>query len=244
MSDNGSPPSEERTFWFGESMIDYRLILTERQTLAISVTPDKEVIVRAPAGSRIEQIEAKLLGRGNWILKQINYFDRFHPIQPERQYVSGETHYYLGRQYRLRIRKASPESVRLVGKFFIVHVFEPEDRDQVAQLMKNWYADHAPVLIERRAREYTAAILGAGHRNIVITYQYLDKQWGIRSADGSLTFNIELVKTPIDCIDYVIVHELCHLVLANHDKAFYRLLRKTIPDWEARKDKLERFGAK
>jgi len=233
-----------KTFRYGKSRIDYRLIYADRTNLAITVTPEKDVVVKAPLGTHVEDIESRLLRRGKWIVQQINYFDRFHPIQPARQYASGETHYYLGRQYRLRLHKGLPESVKLIGKFFVARVKDPEMRIRLEGLMKSWYADHAAALIGRRAQSFARQILGAGHPSIDLNYRYLQKQWGFRRADRSLTFNVELVKTPIDCIDYVIAHEVCHLVHANHDRAFYRLLRKTLPDWEARKEKLERFGAK
>ncbi len=234
--------SEQKEFKYGKSTIDYQLIVEKRKNLAITVRPDKSVLVKAPIESKRGAIEDKLQKRGKWILKQINYFDKFHPLLPEREYVSGETHYYIGRQYRLRLRKGKEESVKLIGKFFVVKTNEPENYEHVKILVNNWYADHAKLLLDRRIRVYAERVLGSGFGDIEIQYKFLKRRWGSYDPSRAITFNVELIKTPIQCIDYVIVHELCHLVYPNHDKAFYQLLRRIIPDWQTRKEKLELFG--
>ena len=241
---NNDQPAQQKEFQYGRSTIEYQLIHEDRQNLAITVNPDKSVVVKAPTKSELEDIESKLQKRGQWILKQINYFDKFHPLQPEREYVSGETHYYLGRQYRLRIRKGKAETVKLIGKFFIARTLQPENREHIKLLMMQWYADHAKMVLDRRVKDYADRILGTDLGEIEITYKYLKSRWGYWAPDGSLTFNVELIKTPIPCVDYVIAHELCHLVHPNHDKAFYRQLGDMISDWQERKEKLELFGVK
>jgi len=244
MTNNTILKSQLNEIQYGRSAIEYQLIYEDRKNLAITVRPDKSVIVKAPEKSNFEEIQKKLQKRGQWILKQINYFDKFHPIQLERQYISGESHYYLGRHYRLRIRKGKEESVKLIGKFFIAKTFKPKDRAQIKLLMMKWYADHAQIILDTRVSEYADRIFGSGFGSIGITYKYLKKRWGYLSPNGSLTFNIELIKTPLPCVDYVIVHELCHLVHPNHDKSFYRLISSIMPDWRKRKEKLELFGVK
>ena len=87
-------------------------------------------------------------------------------------------------------------------------------------------------------------IIYSGFSDIEIIYRFLKKYWGVWNPGRSLTFNIELIKTPIQCVDYVIVHELCHLVYPKHDESFYWLLGRILPDWVERKEKLEIFGAK
>lgn len=235
---------QQRDIKYGRSTIEYNLMFEDRNNLAITVKPDKSVIVKAPMESELEDIQERLLNRGKWILKQINYFDKFHPIQPEREYISGETHYYLGRQYRLRIRKGKEENVKLVGKFFIAKTHKTGDRKHIRFLMMQWYADHTKLILDKRVRDYSDRIIGPNFKKIEITYKYLKSRWGYWNPSGSLTFNIELIKTPLPCVDYVISHELCHLISPNHDKAFYRLMRSVLPDWLKRKEKLELFGVK
>lgn len=231
-------------FNYGRSTIEYHLIYEDRKNLAITVKPDKTVLVKAPVKSTLEEIQEKLHKRGQWILKQINYFDKFHPIQPEREYVSGETHYYLGRQYRLRILKGKEEEVKLKGKFFIAKTMKTDDTKHIKNLMENWYATHAQMLIDQRVKRYVERVLAEGYGELKTKYIYLKGKWGRCDLKDSITFNIELVKTPIDCIDYVIVHELIHLVNPYHDKYFYNMLFGILPDWKERKNKLELFGGK
>jgi len=229
---------------YGRSTIEYNLIFEDRNNLAVTVRPDKSVIVKAPKESELEEIQGKLLKRGKWILKQINYFDKFHPIQPKREYISGETHYYLGRQYRLRIRKGKEETIKLIGKFFIAKTLRPDDRKHIKFLLMRWYADHAKLVLDRRVRDYSGQIIGLNFGKIEISYKYLKSRWGYWNPNGSLIFNVELIKTPLPCVDYVIAHELCHLISPNHDKAFYRLIKSVLPNWQKRKEKLELFGVK
>jgi len=244
MSTNKYLTSQQKEFQYGRSTIAYQLTFEDRKNLAITVRPDKSVVVKAPTKSKYEEIQRKLLKRGQWILKQINYFDKFHPIQPEREYVIGETHYYLGRQYRLRKIKGNEESVKLIGKYFNVTTRKHYDSAHTRFLMRHWYADHAKLISETRVRRYIDRILGSGFGTIEISYKYLKRRWGYLNPNGSLTFNIELIKTPLPCVDYVLVHELCHIVHPNHDKVFYRLMGSIMPDWRERKEKLELFGVK
>lgn len=244
MSSNGKYPSQQKEFQYGRSIIEYALVREDRDNMAITVRPDKTVLVKAPSISSLEEIQIKLKNKGQWVLKQINYFDKFHPLQPTPEYISGETHYYLGRQYRLRIKKGSAESVKLIGKFFIVKTKNPKDRAAIKNLMLEWYAIHAQGLIDRRVKLYVDDILGSDFEELTINYRVLKSRWGSYSLKTGITFNIELVKTPIQCVDYVIVHELCHVVQPNHDKTFYKLMRRIFPDWRTRKEKLELFGVR
>lgn len=150
----------------------------------------------------------------------------------------------LGRQYRLRIRKSSQESVKLIGKFFIVKSKDPENREHIRSMMDEWYVEHAKLLIDRRARVYAKKIMDSDFGLIQTKYKFMKRRWGSYNPDGSITFNVELVKTPINCVNYVIVHELCHILHPNHDKAFYRTLSQHIPGWLNVKEKLEIFGAR
>jgi predicted metal-dependent hydrolase len=144
----------------------------------------------------------------------------------------------------LRIHKGPDDSVKLIGKFFIVQSSNPGNREHIRLLMEEWYAIHAQLLFDRRARSYGEQILGSGYGTLEIQYRPMKQRWGSYSRNGTISFNTELVKTPLDCIDYVIVHELCHIVHPNHDKGFYKLMGSIIPDWRVRKERLEMFGAR
>ena len=128
--------------------------------------------------------------------------------------------------------------------FFLAQTPEAENQEHIKLMMMQWYADHAKALLDRRVFLFLEKILGKGYETKEIQYRFMKRRWGSYSSKGTITFNIELVKTPIDCLDYVIVHELCHFVHPNHDKGFYRLLESIIPDWRIRKERLELFGVR
>ena len=98
------------------------------------------------------------------------------------------------------------------------------------------------MLIDRRIGKYAEKILSKDFGRIKTRYSVMKRRWGSCNPQNRITFNIELVKTPIQCVDYVIVHEICHLVHPNHDKSFYRTIRIIMPDWQKRKERLELFG--
>ena len=105
---------------FGSITIDFRLEYSDRKSLGITVTPEMEVLVRAPVDTSLEKVKEKLRKKAPWIIKQQSFFLSFRPKTPQRKYISGETHLYLGRQYRLQIHIGNVESVKLKGKFIEV----------------------------------------------------------------------------------------------------------------------------
>ncbi|MCA6416113.1 MAG: DUF45 domain-containing protein, partial [Cytophagales bacterium] len=125
---------------FGSKTIDFRLEYSGRRSLGITVTPEMEVLVRAPTDTSIEKIKEKIRKKAPWIIKQQSFFLSFQPKTPQRKYVSGETHLYLGRQYRLQIKIGKEESVRLKGKFIVVTVAE---KSRTKDLLSSWYLEHA-----------------------------------------------------------------------------------------------------
>jgi predicted metal-dependent hydrolase len=228
-------------FLFGNRKLEVQILLEERPHLSITVHPDLQVIAKAPLSKSHEVIERRIKRKASWIIKQLNYFEQFHPIAPERRYVSGETHYYLGRQYRLRIRKDENQGVKLIGKFFEMRLHDPKNVDKAKDLMLEWYKDHAKLLLAKRTEQYLPAFIKLGAEEPVIKYRRMKSRWGsCASEKGTINLNTELVKAPLHSIDYVIVHELVHLLCPNHDNKFYRLLNRILPDWEKRKERLER----
>jgi len=225
---------------FGSETIDVQVRFGERDRLRISVHPDLRVTVDAPAGKAMEDVLERVKKRGGWILKQRQYFEQFMPRPPEKRYVSGETFYYLGRQYRLKVNESDIKSVKLIGRYF--HLFTPDKNDTAAvrELLQNWYRTHAHDTFERRL---SACLDVNRHRKLHrpdIVLRRMTRRWGSSSGNGRILLNTELVKAPVHCIDYVIMHELCHQRHPNHGKDFYRLLSLCMPDWEKRKERLER----
>lgn len=226
---------------YGNTIIDFDLEFTERKTLGIKVHPDKSVNVLAPQESPIDKIKDKIKKKAPWIVKQQDFFLSFHPLTPARKFVSGETHLYLGRQYRLKLHESSNTSVKLVGGYIHVNTKSTDDKKCIQKLLKLWYKQKAEQHFNLLFKELKPISKGFYKEEPQLTYRWMQKRWGSCDKSGKIHLNLELIKAPKKCIEYVIVHELCHLKYLNHSNAFYGLLEKVYPDWKSTKDKLERL---
>lgn len=225
---------------YGRQRIPFRIQYRPRKHLAISVLPDLRVEVVAPAGAALDAILPRVEKRAGWIARQLRFFEQYQPTQPGPSHVSGETHLYLGRQYRLKIAAGMAESIKLVGKFFRVVIRAPDDAGRARELLDGWYREHARRVFDQRLANCLEAATPLGlvePPRIVV--RRMAKRWGSCTRTGKVILNLDLVKVPVHCIDYVILHELCHLKVHNHGKEFYRLLARCLPDWESRKRRLE-----
>ncbi|SFR05283.1 M48 family metallopeptidase [Desulfoscipio geothermicus] len=224
---------------YGSILIQFQVIHMARKTLEIAVHPDSTVVIKAPVGTRFEEIQLRVCKRAGWIKRQLDYFRQFEPRTPPRQYVGGETHLYLGKQYRLKISCEERDEVKLIGGHFQIKVKESASPDKVKSLLEAWYAEKAANRFREsfeRCWPFFEKLSLAKPRLQILR---MKKRWGSLSKNGTLTLNVDLIRAPKECIDYVVVHELCHLKYYDHSPAFYRLLDTVMPDWKKRKHKLE-----
>lgn len=225
---------------FGSKEIAFRLEYMDRKSLGITVHPDRDVTVKAPIDTSLEKVKEKIRKRAPWILKQQSFFLSFEPKTPARKYISGETHLYLGKQYQLKIIDSDQETVKMSrGR---IEVFTKE-KSCAKELLFMWYKKHAEV----KFSQYASPLIDKFKKHKVepssIVIKLMEKRWGSCTPRGKIILNTELIKAPRGCIEYVIIHELCHLVHHNHSRAFFDLQNKEMPDWEKWKSKLERILA-
>lgn len=233
-----TPNSELRSFNHEEFQLDYELRRSDRKTLEIGVHPEGKLVVIAPNNADIEKIEEKLEKRISWITRHLQETQSSIFPQPKR-WLAGETHRYLGRQYRLRINDGETSTVHLKGAFFEVTVSDRHNADSIQRAMESWYRKRAqPIFEQRLARCLQACkpFLASEPPDLVI--RKMQKRWGSCTPSGRILLNLDLIKVPLPCIDYVITHELCHLEVMNHSPTFWRLLSKCLPDWEKQRQRL------
>jgi len=223
---------------YGKSEIEFQLSFSKRKSLEIAVHPDKSVFIKAPEGTEQKVIEEKVLKRARWIKRQIRYFDQFDPRTPARKYVSGESHLYLGRKYRLKVVTGVIDSVCLKNGFFIV-TSKSSSADHIESLLSAWYREKANYHLYNVFESCWEKFGKEGLSKPTIKISKLRKRWGSLSKKQRLTLNVDLIKAPKECIEYVVIHELCHLYHHNHGAEFYQLLERSLTDWEIRKQKLE-----
>ncbi len=229
---------------YGSQVISFTLIRSKRKTLAIHVSPDLSVQVRAPLRASLRSISRKVRQRGAWIIKKQHYFATFLPPVPPRQYVSGETHRYLGRQYRLKIEDGKPTKVALKGGRIHITTIGPTDNGQIKDLLHAWYLKRARDVFPERVAVCLEPLLRHGVKTPEVRLRTMITRWGSCSPKGRITLNTNLMRIPKRYIDYVVTHELCHLKKPNHGEEFYQLLTSVMPDWRERREKLNWYGSR
>lgn len=220
---------------YGERRIPYRLEFTDRKRLRITVRPDLSVLASAPAQKSEEEVRQAVRTKASWILKQLALFEQFHPLPMPHQFISGETFVYLGRQYRLKVEAGPTTPAKLRGRYLHVSVNDKSDSRAVEEALDAWYRCRANEIFHRYLMTCMEVAGRHGISHPQITIREMRTRWGSCSAGGLLTLNLKLIHAPVHCIEYVIMHELCHLAHHNHSPRFYRLLTRCMPDWEKRR---------
>lgn len=233
----------QHSFNYGHNAISFTLEQKPRKSFKISVMPDLSVGVRAPHNLSIEKILHKVQGRAPWIVRQMDYFKSFMPKEPSRKYISGETHHYYGRQYRLNVAPATKQAVKLKGKYIFIHSLYPNSRKHTKRLLYGWYRARAQRLFDSIAKRCHDLLEKHGVKFPAIDVKTMKSRWGsCLHTKGRIRLNTELIKAPSHCIEYVIMHEMCHFKYPNHNKQFYGFLSLVMPDWINRKKRLEKVG--
>ena len=231
---------EHQQIQYGGHTIEFSVVRRERATLEIAVEPDTAVIVAAPLDATLKVIAEKVRKRAAWVRRQQCYFSQYLPRTPERQFVSGETHRYLGRQYRLKVIPHSQACVNLIYGFIVVQSHNPDSVEVTRDLVEDWYRKRAKVKFAERLEVNLVRFPKPElfrPRGLIV--RQMRRRWGSMSPSSRLLLNLRLIEAPVDAIDYVITHELCHIEEPHHGPGFFELLDRVLPDWPKRKDRLE-----
>ena len=237
--------SESGQVRYGDTVIAYTVRRHEqdRQSASVQVEPDGLVVVRAPAGASSSVIAAVVRRRARWIHQHQRDIAGRKQHLSSRDWVSGESHRYLGRRYMLKIRvdPEAQERVALSGGQLRV-VVKSADASRVRVLVRAWYTAHASDWLRRRVPEISAGLPWVKEPPPVALRQ-MKSRWGSCSPGGRLTLNPLLIRASREAIDYVITHELCHLRHHDHGRAFYTLLARYVPGWKGIKVRLDGLAA-
>ena len=228
-------------FDYGDTRIEFELTYRKRKTMSIMVEPPGVVTVVAPAGTPEDMVIDKVRAKGPWILNKLNEVRDVKSLTINKEFINGESFMYLGRNYSLQLQVDSqmrrPKVEIDQSKLIITTPTRDESRLQKA--VETWYRAMASEQVKARVKYFQPKV-GAVPNKIIIKDQ--KKRWGSCSSSGNLYFNWRAVMAPADVLDYLVVHELCHLIQPNHSRDFWNLVLSVMPDYKTRQDWLKKNG--
>lgn len=229
-------------FRFGSYVYTYELVRQDRKTLSLTVKPDLSLVVKSPLKADQEKIEIFLKKKWFWLEKQLSFFKKYHRKTYKKEYASGESFMYLGRQYKLVVKRASEVKVQVSkGCLFLFTNNLVGDGVKNKRILEKWYLQRAEQVFLERYQEVQKRF---DYKTMPqLELREMKKRWGSYRKKDRIYLKPKLIHVSKDCIDYVITHELCHLRYKKHSQAFYKFLNKKFPNWEKVKEKLEITGA-
>ena len=238
---------EEDTIQFGTTSINYNISYSSRKKNAtVAVNPSKNVEVIVPEGTPQEDIQNLMKRKAHWILKKQFWFNQIGIINNEKEYVLGETFLYLGRQYRLKTSKGGNKTIaKLIGKYIEVdfnkRTLTKNEQNVIKKVIWDWYREKSRNKIKLIIKKYSN-LLSIEEPKFMIKDQ--KKRWGSCTKNNTLILNIRAIMAPISQLEYIVAHELCHVIHKNHSNEFWDLLRSLIRDYEVKKEALRIDGWK
>lgn len=231
-----------------EEEIKFEIIRSKRKTIGIIVNADQELIVRSPNRTSIRKIKFLLTKKEDWILEKLAKMAEIKAPPAAKEFISGETFLYLGQKYSLKlIAEADIKQIKIEldqDKLIIKYPAELQNKqekrkDTVREQLVSWYRSRAKMKINELINIHKKH-LDVEPNNIVIKKQ--KKRWGSCSGKKNLNFNWKIIMAPQKVIEYLVVHELVHLIHPNHSKDFWQTVAEYIPDYEEKKEWLRING--
>ena len=229
--------------------ISYEIVYSKkRKRAAILVRPDLGIEFRAPQGLSADIIRGMVERKAQWIVKKLEFFEANRLPDQSKQYSEGESYLYLGKEYPLKI--VFTDSINkplaiLKDSELRVEIPGNTSEDQISFLVKetiwSFYSERAREEIEKLLRIYSKKL---GVVTPVFKVKHQKRRWGSCSADNVLRINFQLIMAPPDQLEYVVVHELCHVKEKNHSERFWKLVRELMPDYQEHRNNLKKDGWK
>jgi len=211
-----------------------QIIRSKRRTIALIIEDNGALTVRAPMRMSAALIQEFVEKHANWVEKKQAEIRAMTPVQP-KQYQPGETFLYLGREYALEVVQDQKKKLVLDDRFLLAESV----LKNAEQVFQDWYRQQARLIISERIK-FFAEKYEFHYDRIRITSART--RWGSCSSKGTLNFSWRLIMTPLDIVDYVVIHELAHTVHHNHSKRFWGLVEKILPDYKDQRKRLKQYG--
>ena len=237
-----SPAPRRETLLYRNQPLSYTLVFRSRRSIGFAVRPDGSVHISAPAGTSPEWVAQQVLRKADWILTHQATFATRPAPAAERTYEAGSTHYYQGRPYRLRLAAALRPAVAVTADELVLTTPAAPTTAQAEALLHAWYARQAgPLFAAALARVWPRfAEFALTHPTLFV--RRMRTRWGsCTPRTARIRLSPELVRARPECLDFVVLHECCHLLVGDHSRAFYELQTRLMPDWKQWKAELNQL---
>lgn len=215
------------------NLIDCELIHSNRKTLAIKIEPPGIVKILAPSKMSEEVIEGLLLPKLNWVKKKLEEMSAREFFNPHHTFSNEDCFFYLGQPYSLSLVKQPGREQVLLHQQSLILSLSEATCDQVRRVLEKWYKERAAFIISERVAHYQQYFSQQPNK---IRIKSPQKRWGSCNSNRELNFNWKIIMAPMEAIDYVVVHELCHMLHMNHSKEYWSSVEQILPDWKVQKE--------
>lgn len=227
---------------YGTKELEFKVEFKDRDTMSISVEPPNYILVVAPTGMPEEDIKGIVKSRGRWIVQKLFEFRNIDAKRVNREFVNGESFMYLGRNYSLQIHVdetlQNNFKVKLSRGKFNVYVKEKSD-EIIKEAMESWYREKTEEQVRKRIKYYQK-FFEKKPSDIKVKEQ--KKRWASCTSKNELLFNWRCGMARATALDYIVVHEICHMYYKNHSQEFWDLVASVMSDYESRKEWLRDNG--
>ncbi|HPT20866.1 MAG TPA: SprT family zinc-dependent metalloprotease [Bacteroidales bacterium] len=221
--------------------IEFKVIYSRRRTLGISVLPDSSVIVRVPYLTSSNTINRVVSSKADWIIKHRDSYREKGKSRLSRSYENGQTHLFHGNESVLKIEQSGRSYIRFYDSTIELGLRNTDDAKAVKRLLYNGYKKEASALFPEMLNKALTKYDKQMFKPSGLIIRTMRRRWGSCSNRGIITLSTELIKLPDHCIEYVIVHELCHLKHHNHGAGYYKLLSELFPEWKKVKNDMKKY---
>lgn len=230
-----------KKFTYGNFNLDYILTYSDRKSMAIIVHPSMRVEVKVPNVATEDEINKFLKSKYVWMNSKLEFFKKFNLDISEKKYISGSDVLFLGKQYKLLVNSGESNSVIKDGnEIILTTTSDTTDSGNNLNILNIFYHREAEKVFKRRFRACLKLFPAEYLNSVSFKVRKMNKRWGsYQASKNNILLNLELIKADRQCIDYIIVHELCHIKHKTHNKEFYKTLSLKVPNYESIENKLE-----
>lgn len=212
------------------------------KNINIRINKDKEIVISIPKNMPTEKVKEIIKKKEKWIKKHLQQNESNNKPKESKTFENGGILYLLGKQYEIQLIKACKNNIKINNTNIEIHIKEKyiEKQKYIKEQYKKWLKQYASKILERAVEKYREELKEEKIQNPKIKIKQMKTKWGICTpSKNEITFNLNLIKTPLECIEYVVLHELSHFKHPNHSRNFHNFVTRFMPNWKERKKILD-----